>query len=393
MIATNAQRRIHPDDARRAHNLIVGKRLIDAGIPVFVTRDKKPLVPVWQRLDSTLTDAEKDAIREQRKAEGKPTSLIGSTADPHRWERMQRLANREGTASICCGLAKIVVIDADAKDGKNGPELLVTYLDKRGGLPPGVVVLRSQSGGAHFVFADKEGRFRNTEGGLAHLGCNVRGVTGQIVAPGSWRADGKRYGTLDDLSTFIDAITLGTLPELPQCLVNLIGNTESASLNATDERALIDELHAEDWPDYGETFGPGARFDLEKLKARSPKFVERFENPSDDISDNRFSVASHFKGMDSRFTVRDFATFCVEHPDICGEHVDGSPGAGQFNDRNLARDFGRANAAAVHATGEAFSAVDDGLYIDFGSAGFWRWTKNGGYTKINDANPTAFSLA
>lgn len=188
----------HPDDLRRSHNFNIGLRLIKAGIPVFVSLNKTSRIKRWQHLDIDLSDIEREKARQEYIAEGKvPLNVIGSTLDSKKWERMHRLANRDGTASICCGLAKIVVIDADNGE-RDGPALLAAYLDEHGGTPEGAVILTSQSGAKHYVFADRAGKYRNSEGQINRvLGCNVRGVAGQIVAPGSWRADGKRYGTLD----------------------------------------------------------------------------------------------------------------------------------------------------------------------------------------------------
>jgi len=351
----------HPDDIRRAHNLNIGMRLIEAGIPVFVSRDKQSLIHRWQRLDTDLSEADREAVRQQQKTKGAimPT-VIGSTLTPRTWERMQRIANREGTASICCGLAKIVVIDADNKE-RDGPALLADFLEQNGGAPSGTLILTSQSGAKHYVFADREGKYRNVEGEIGRkLGCNVRGVAGQIVAPGSWRADGKRYGTLDDLQRFIDAIVMGTLPELPQCLADLIGEQSAGSINDSDPRvkACIAELKDDEWPDYETTFGPGARLDLERMKSGSDKFQQMMNNPREDRSSNRLSLASALKGASSRASVRDFAAFCGEYPDIFGDLVDKNEGSGTYDLRNLSRDWTKATPAHVSlSNGEAFGAV------------------------------------
>ncbi|MGY3618422.1 AAA family ATPase [Bradyrhizobium sp. USDA 10063] len=355
----------HPDDIRRSYNLQLGMRLIEAGIPVFVSYDKTSMIPKWNRLDSELTEVEREEARQKRKREGKPApTIIGSTLDAKTWERMQRLVHRDGTASICCGLAKIVVIDADKGEDKvDGPALLAAYLDEHGGVPEGTLILTSQSGAKHYVFADPDGKYSNAEGQIKRvLGCNVRGVSGQIVAPGSWRADGKRYGTMDDLHRFIDAITLDTLPELPQCLADLIGEQSGQSLSDSDPRiqAGIAELNGEEWPEYADVFGPGKKLDVERIKKGSDKFRELIDNPRPDRSANRLSLASALKGASSHATVRDFATFCGEYPETFGELVDKHEGSGTYTVRNLAKDFTAATPANVsQSEGNAFGAVDE----------------------------------
>jgi hypothetical protein len=329
---------------------------------VFASLNKDSMVPRWPRLDNDLTDADREAVRKERKAKGKPApTLFGSTLDPKRWERMLRVFSRDCTASICCGLAKIIVIDADIKE-KNGPALLFAYLEKHGGVPDGTIILTSQSGAKHYVFADRDGKYGNHEGQInRELGCNVRGRGGQIVAPGSWRADGKRYGSLDDLQRFIAAIEQGTLPELPKCLADLIGEQTGKSVSDSDPRvkAGIAELN-EDWPDFEETFGSGGRLDIRRLKNGSEKFRETMDNPRTDRSSNRLSLASALKGASSRATVRDFAVFCGEHPDLFGEHVDKNQGAGTYDNRNLSKDFATATPSHVPLSdGEAFAAVDN----------------------------------
>jgi RecA-family ATPase len=369
MSDTSVKMQPHPDDQRRAHNLAVGKMLCRAGIPVFVSFDKSPIIPLWNRRDTDLTDDDRETVRAKRRAKGKSTpAVIGSTLNADRWERMQRLVRRDGVASICCGLAGVVVIDADIKRDdetgeiiKHGPTLFAEFIDANGGMPGGVVTLTSQSGAKHHVFRDREGKYDNSEGGLSELGCNVRGRNGQIVAPGSWRLDGRRYGTLDDLKRFIDAINLDALPELPEVVAKLIGTKSGSTLSDGEPKfvALMDELHGDDWPDYEETFGPGGKFDIERVKASSPAFEALMDNPNGDLSANRFSVASQFKGFDSRFSVRDFAAFCTEHSEMCGEYVEGTAGQKEIDDRKIVRDFARSTSAEVQRGGEAMGSVVD----------------------------------
>lgn len=346
---------------RQNHNRSIGKMLIDAGIPVFASLDKASMVKRWNKLDTSLSQDDKDIVREECEREGRPApSLIGSTLDKHRWERQHNLTHRNGTASICCGLAGIVVIDADVGDGKNGPAKFEAFMAEHGGLPAGAVVLKSQSGGRHYIFADKRGAFGNAEGDLTKLDCNVRGRGGQIVAPGTWRADGKRYGTSDDLRAFIAAVKDGTLPELPECVAKAIGNRSADAPNDQDEtvKAALEELKGE-WPEYADVFADGSHLSLNELRERFPTLEATL---SGDIegrsrSQDRLSIASALKGAGA--SVRDFAAFCLEHSDICGEYVEGAPKQGEANDRSLARDWARATATNNPSRGEAFDAVED----------------------------------
>lgn len=348
---------------RRAHNLSVGHRLIAAGVPVFASLNKGAVIPVWQKLDTDVTEHQKEAKREEKRAKGKPIpKLFGSTCDAIGWERMHA-AYRDCTASICCGLAGIVVIDADfGDDGEDGPALLADYLDKHGGVPEGTVILTSRTGAKHYVFRDRERKYSNAEGRIHRvLNCNVRGRAGQIVAPGSWRVDGKRYGTLDDLQRFIDAITEETLPDLPQCLADLIGEQSGASVSDSDPKVQADmlRLETEEWPDYADVLGPGQRLDFERMKRGSDKFRETMDNPRGDYSGNSFSAASCIKGAGG--DALDFAVLMREHVDVFGELVDqkGKGVKGVYTIRNIAKDFHGATPSYVAwSEGEAFEAVE-----------------------------------
>ncbi|WP_164170717.1 hypothetical protein, partial [Stenotrophomonas maltophilia] len=70
--------------------------------------------------------------------------------------------------------------------------------------------------------------FTNSAGALKkQYGCDVRGRGGQFVAPGSLREDGKRYGDQAALKAFIEAYTNGTIPPLPDYIVELIGTSSA----------------------------------------------------------------------------------------------------------------------------------------------------------------------
>lgn len=352
---------------RRAHNKNVGHRLIAAGIPVFASKNKSPMPTIWQQLDTDISDDAKDASRKRRKSEGKPPpTMFGSTGDPKRWDRMLSEFGADCTTSICCGLAGVVVIDADIKDDKDGPALLAEYLDEHGGVPEGTVILTSRSGAKHYVFADRDGKYGNGEGQISkRLNCNVRGRTGQIVAPGSWRADGKRYGSLDDLQGFIAAITDGTLPDLPQCLADLIGEHRADFISDSDPRVQegIRLLGMPDRPGYADLFGPGKPLDLERLKAGGTEYFRAImDEPSRDYSTDRLSAASVIKGAKGDVLALD--VFYAEHADIFGTKVDRIPSdkgekKGLYTDRNVARDHVRAKAASIQSTGGAFDAMSD----------------------------------
>lgn len=169
---------------RRSTNKVNAIALAKIGAAIFPSSGKVPLVPRFNKLDTEITPEEREAAIEEfrEKNDGKDPIHVGATKDPEVVKRMWR-AHRDAVPSIACGPSHLVVLDADQKD--NGPELMDALFAENGGVPKGVPVLPTKSGGKHYVFADPNGSFTNKAGLLKkNYGTDVRGTGGQFVAPG-----------------------------------------------------------------------------------------------------------------------------------------------------------------------------------------------------------------
>lgn len=103
------------------------------------------------------------------------------------WERDPR----SNLGIVTGGEARLVVLDVDPKSG--GFESLDALLAKHGSLPPTPTV-ETGSGGRHYYFRQPgEGEVLHNSAGKLGPGLDIRGEGGQVVAPPSEHASGKRY--------------------------------------------------------------------------------------------------------------------------------------------------------------------------------------------------------
>lgn len=345
--------------ARRLTNLTNAKAFAQVGLYVFVSSGKTPLIPRFNKIDTQLTDEEREAAIEEFEAKhGKPPIHVGATKDPKVIKKMFK-AYPDSVWSIACGPSKIVVIDADAKD--NGPELIGAYF-KEHGLPEGCVVIPTQSGGQHYIFRDPDSKFTNSAGVLkTRYGCDVRGARGQYISPGSIREDGKTYGTQKDMLRFVNAYTHGTLPELPQHIVELIGQSPEGTVNKdvsdSEIAPVLQALEENDWPDHVELFEPGIGiYDIEALKESKPEFAELYDNPTGNHSDDRWAIAQMLLRK-YRMPVEHLAVF-FENWESSGSLTPSGEGTGNYNLRAIAREWYK-NKDLYQSMGDAFGAVVD----------------------------------
>lgn len=344
--------------ARRLTNLEHAKLLIKAGLYVFPSSGKTPLIPRFNRIDTEITPEDREAAIEKFREEhdGANPVHVGATQDPAVIKKMFA-AHMDCVWSIACGPSNLVVVDADSKD--NGPEKIGKHFEEHG-LPEGCVVVPTQSGGRHYIFRDPEGKYTNSAGALkSQYGCDVRGKGGQYVSPGSIRQDGKTYGTRKDLIAFLQAYTQGKLPELPDHVAELIGTAGEASktLSESEFAPYIRELEESDWPDHDELFDPAIGvYDIEALKAKSPEFAEAFDNPADDKSTARWQLAH---------TVLELVRMPVTHLAALyewwgqgGTQTEDGKGSGNYRLRDIAREWLK-NKDNYKSEGAALSAVVD----------------------------------
>lgn len=344
--------------ARRLDNLANAKLLTKSGLYIFVSSGKTPLIPRFNKIDTQLTPDEREAAIEEYEAKhGEQPIHVGATNDPAVVSKMFK-RYPDAVPSIACGPSKLVVVDADAKD--NGPELIGKHFEEHG-LPEGTVVVPTQSGGKHYIFKDPDGKFTNAAGALKkQYGCDLRGVGGQYVAPGSVREDGKSYGTRKDLIAFLRAYTQATLPEMPAHVVELIGTEGEAAqtVNDADISHVIHELEETDWKEYDDLFDPTlGTYDLDALKTANPEFAELYANPTGDRSEDRWAIAQHLLQHFSKMPVCDLAVF-YENWEGAGTLTEDGKGSGNYKLRDIAREWFK-NKDRFVSSGDAFGAVVD----------------------------------
>jgi hypothetical protein len=343
--------------ARRLTNLENAKLLIKSGLYIFVSSGKTPLIPRFNKIDTQLTQDEREkAIEGYETKHGEPPIHVGATNDPAVVTKMFK-RHMDAVWSIACGPSKLVVIDADSKD--NGPELIGKHFEEHG-LPEGCIVVPTQSGGRHYIFKDPDGKFTNAAGALKkQYGCDVRGVGGQYIAPGSIREDGKTYGTKADARAFRTAYRDGTLPELPDHVATLIGTGGEASqkVDDADISHVIRELEDTDWSEPADLFDPTiGTYDLESLKESNAEFAELYANPTGDHSEDRWAISQHLM-QHFKMSVCDLAVF-YEYWEGAGTLTDDGKGSGNYRLRDIAREWYK-NKDRYVSNGEAMGAVVD----------------------------------
>lgn len=342
--------------ARRSRNRKNAFQFVQVGLYVFPSDGKVPLIPRYNRADTALTKAEiEQATEEFNEKSGKMPVHVGATRDVEVIKRMWR-AFPDAVPSISCGPSKLVVLDADKKD--DGPAKMAELWAEIGGVPEGVPINPTKSGGQHFVFADPGGKFSNKAGLLKkQYGTDVRGHSGQFVAPGSIREDGATYGSDNDRLNFLRAITGGKIPTLPEEIVELIGTSAEGETPLSDKdsdvRKYMAELEGGEREDHAALFDPVVgKYPLDYVRECRPDFGFAYDHPGEDRSANRMQAATFLVGAYPELGVNDYAVFCEEWD-----------GAGEPDGRQMAREFARAKMNPAHVSkpsdGSAFEAVDD----------------------------------
>ncbi|CCD99988.1 AAA family ATPase [Bradyrhizobium sp. STM 3809] len=361
--------------ARRSTNRRNAKFFAEAGLYVFPSDGKVPLVPRYTKADTAISKNEREAaIEEFEQKHGKRPVHVGATNRVAVINDMWR-EFPDAVPSISCGPSRLVVLDADQKDG--GPEKLRAMFEEHGGPPAGVAINPTKSGGAHFVFRDVDSKFTNKAGLLKkQYGTDVRGVGGQFVGPGSIREDGKTYGSAADRDAFVRAFMTGKLPPLPDYVVELIGaasgDIEREQPTPTKEREVIKLLEGVDWEKHAHAFDSDlGSYDLTGLLADNADFRLLYDAPGSDCSTNRFLAAQHLMREWPDMPASALAAFFEQWPGA-GEHVEGKPGTGQYDNRQIAREWLKNQGLKKPSDGEAFDAVDDmddhGAYIANGGS-------------------------
>jgi Bifunctional DNA primase/polymerase, N-terminal/Primase C terminal 2 (PriCT-2) len=125
----------------------------------------------------------------------------------------------DAVPGIELGRAGLVVIDCDRHTGgKDGLTHFDNLVAQHTALPDHPIA-PTAGGGTHHYFRQPPGTpFTNSAGDLKDTGVDVRGAGGWTVAPGSWRADGKRWG----VAGLGPAFAKDSIPVLPEWLGEII---------------------------------------------------------------------------------------------------------------------------------------------------------------------------
>ncbi len=350
--------------ARRKHNRDLALKLAEARLFIFPSIDKSPCVARWpERAEDISASEHGDA------------HFLGATRDPETIKAMWR-AYPDAVPSISCGPSGVLVLDADAK--KNGPTNLREWAAREGIELGKFPTTKTQSGGLH-IFCKNDAGLGSAAGSFNDLGIDVRGNGGQVVAPGAIRADGRRYVRDNATPNLLDAVRNGNVPAMPEAVRQAIaarGQRSESNVAELLPRELerdIEALKSEDWPDFAVlTDSALGVYDLDALAEKDSEFRElRARGDKDgDRTDARFNLAKSLAREWPGMSVCEFAAILDGVNDEGGERFgvfvdDSTPSqdGGEYNFRNLARDFAR-GAAQGRKTGRltdgaALGAVDD----------------------------------
>lgn len=372
------QRKKSPDELRREHQRALAIRLVANGVATTPTVNKSTVIKEWPRLDTSIPLEEKNSIHAKAIAEGKRRPLhIGSTRKVAVVKKLWS-AWQDANPCIPCGVNGLIAIDVDIKRNKStgeiryhGPLLFEAFCKEKGIIiGPDVPKTISQSGaGFHLIYRNPLG-LGSRAGGFDELGCDIRGGNadgteggGQIVAPGAWRTDGKRYESAEGHVDFITAFAEGTIPDLPEAFVKLIGTEgaqrsgESNSVSEREVKAHSVELQKTELPDAATLLDPVLDgYDMPTIERRYPAFREAIDNGN--RSGIIFGLAGALKAERASATAAEYAAILFTRED-CGDfvHNNAAESGVSFNWRSISRSWLRSvPLTSEKSTGEAFDA-------------------------------------
>ena len=350
--------------ARRKHNRDLALKLAEAGLFIFPSIDKSPCVARWPERAEDIPASEHGAAK-----------FLGSTRDPETIKQMWR-AYPDAVPSISCGPSRVLVLDADAN--KSGPTNLREWAAREGIYLGRFPTTKTQSGGLH-IFCKNDAGLGSAAGSFGDMGVDVRGIGGQVVAPGAIRADGRRYTHDEATPNLLAAMRSDIVAPTPEAVKQAIsarGQRNESNVVELLPRELerdIEALKTESWPDFAELADAAlGGYDLDALAAKDFEFRELRArgDAKGDRTDARFNLAKCLAREWPSMSVCEFAAILGGLSDDEGEKFgvfvdDSTPSqnGGEFNYRNLARDFAR-GAAQGRKTGRltdgaALGAVDD----------------------------------
>ena len=178
----------------RQHNGALARELVAAGIAIFPTRDKVPLIKGWR----TTASFERDQVEQ--------------------WWRLYP----DAAPGIELSMSSLIVLDCDrhpgAPDGVAAFEPLIA--ERR--LPEHPITATPGGGFHHFFRQPDRGKPLGCGTGKLPPGIDVRANGGYIVGPNSMRLDGGVYKPVEGTPTLIDLYQRDAVPRLPKWLHELL---------------------------------------------------------------------------------------------------------------------------------------------------------------------------
>lgn len=369
--------------ARQLNNRRMAKLLARAGL-YLVPVDPIAKAPIWGAFQFADDDMSVEAMRkradylENKQKEGKrPSAHLGSTRT---WKHLDAAlkSNPDLVVGVVGRPNGLVVIDLDRhKDGEDGVAVLDKLFAEAGETMPNAPIVTSQSGGRHVYFKMPDGVSLGNHDRMFEPGVNVRGLGGQVLAPGMIRPDGKRYVPLAGSPDLATAFSLEDIPTLPTFLVDKItagraaekpvkegdaeatGRTENPEKDAaalSHAREIIAARKAGTLPTE-----VGLADVLRHVRCDAPTLLEPYDVALVNGSDARLEAARILRSVNPAATVLDFAGLLAHLPGV-GRWEAGTSGAGGgvYNDRSIGRDWYRVTAEERPLViGEGFGAVVD----------------------------------
>jgi len=126
---------------------------------------------------------------------------------------------------VAIDLAKsnLLIIDGDRHGGPDGVVEVEKIFVEHGAnltVAPGI---ETPTSGRHYYFTQPDGDpLGNGDKAVRHLGINIRGVGGYVIAPGTMRTDGTYYKQMAGTPEFFEALCYSLIPPLPQFFIDLL---------------------------------------------------------------------------------------------------------------------------------------------------------------------------
>src|ERR1035437_1768989 len=132
-----------------------------------------------------------------------------ATTDPKVIRATWRKSPKAGIGIVTGSRSKLVVVDLDVKNDKDGPGNWDNYLQSKGADLPQTWTVRTRSGGEHRYYRVPESADYTNSAGVVAEGVDVRGTGGYVVAPPT-----PGYEFLAELDgSVLPELPVGVLPE------------------------------------------------------------------------------------------------------------------------------------------------------------------------------------